>query len=215
MRLRQLGLLIFAYANIAPSLAYSSPAPSLAPCPSSELVGEGDTIKLFVFERIASRDEDWTKSREAQPAGSSFVLRSEVSGEMSVGADGFIFLPLLGNIKVAGASPASVSRDIGEKFKEIFGQEPRINLAIAHRKPVFVVGHVKNPGRYDYMQGMTLMHAVAVAGGVLRSVQTSRGGEGQRYSIAREDREGMMEQAGADALSPLCPGDLVRIMQPD
>ena len=217
MKSQCIALALIASSSITPCFAQASAPQRLRACAPPDLVAEGDTIKLFVFEKLTSRDEDWAKSREAKPASGSFALRSELSGEMTVGPDGFMFLPLLGNLKAAGVTPDAVSKSVGEKFREIFGHDASVNLTIFRRKPVFVVGYVKNPGRYDFMQGMTLMHAISVAGGVLRpsapAVQAA--GDAAKFFIAREDREGMVEQASAEALSPLCPGDLVRIMQPD
>ena len=37
------------------------------------------------------------------------------------------------------------------------------------RQPVYVLGPVKNPGAYKYAPGMTVLHAVALAGGLDRA----------------------------------------------
>jgi len=196
----------------APCFAQAPAGRRLSPCSAPGLITAGDTLKLFVFERTSSRDDDWTKSRDARPGATSFALRSDLSGDMGVGAEGFLFLPLLGAIKAAGFVPESVATTIGARFKEIFERDPMVNLTVLQRRPVFVVGYVKNPGRYDYMQGMTLMHGVAIAGGVVRPTMRPTLEAEQKYLIARQNQEGVMEQAEAEALTPLCPGDLVRIV---
>ena len=199
------------------AVAQGPTVPKLPACPASDLIGEGDAVKVYLFELTTTRDDEWAKSRQPQPATANFALRSELSGVLNVGADGFLFLPLLGSIKAAQLAPDALASAIGAKFKDTFGHDATVNLFISARRPIFIVGYVKNPGRYEFMQGMTLMHAVALAGGALRSTLPSDSlDEGRpKYAIARAHREGAPVQADAEALSPLCPGDLVRILRPD
>ena len=210
----------FLFATLATSQIAFAQAPSrlqLPACPASSLIGAGDTVKVFLFERTSSRDDEWTKSRQPQPATASFALRSELSGELNVSPEGFLFLPLLGNIKASSLAPDALARAIALKFRDTFGHEATVHLSISARKPIFIVGYVKNPGRYDFLQGMTLMHAIAMAGGAHRSsLPGYRPDEDhEKYAIAREVPEGLPVQVGVEALTPLCPGDLVRILQPD
>ena len=40
-----------------------------------------------------------------------------------------------------------------------------MNIVDVARQPIYVVGKVKNSGSFDYTPGMTVLHAIALAGG--------------------------------------------------
>ena len=217
MRHRFTGFIYAIFVSTRVAVAEIAPYPHLPDCPVLGLVGSGDTIKLYLYEQASSRDDEWRSSRQVKPVMGSFALRSELSGDLHVSADGFLFLPLLGNIRAASLAPDALARAIVEKFRDTFGHEATVHLSISARKPIFIVGYVKNPGRYDFVQGMTLMHAIAVAGGAQRvSYPIDRvEKEQEKYAIARSDLGGLLVQMDAEALTPLCPGDLARVLRPD
>jgi hypothetical protein len=50
----------------------------------------------------------------------------------------------------------------------MMGRSANIEVKIAERSPVYVLGGVKNPGSYKHIPGMIVLHAVALAGGLDR-----------------------------------------------
>src|SRR5262249_5365008 len=50
----------------------------------------------------------------------------------------------------------------------MIGRKGFVTIAALERQPVYILGPVKNPGAFKYAPGMTVLHAVALAGGLER-----------------------------------------------
>jgi hypothetical protein len=100
------------------------------------------------------------------------VLRVSIFGEPAypleiiVDDRGRISLPLLGEIKARGVTPAALSTDIKKAFQEqkLF-VNPFVQVDIRQYRPFFISGAVAQPGPYAFKPGITIRHALAMAGG--------------------------------------------------
>jgi polysaccharide export outer membrane protein len=81
--------------------------------------------------------------------------------------DGKITLPLLGDVEVAGSTPADVARRLEVKLKA-FINSPMVTVVLHERRPlrVSVLGQVTRPGVYELDRGGGVLHALAAAGGM-------------------------------------------------
>ena len=125
----------------------------------------GDRIRLNVFERVDLEEDQWAQRKRAGKPDQSFYPRQDLSGDFIVQADGSLPLPLLGNISVDNKTANAVMQDIGERFQKLTTHTARITYAILERQPISIVGPVKQPGVYKFAEGMTVLHAIALAGG--------------------------------------------------
>ena len=93
--------------------------------------------------------------------------RAELSGRFPVSPDGTVGFPLLGNVAAAGLTPTELSTNLDRLLAE---HVPGLSVAVsvAQYAPVFVVGDVQTPGRYEYRPGMTALELVALGGGTRR-----------------------------------------------
>jgi len=96
------------------------------------------------------------------------LQRPELTGEYTVQEDGTISVPLLGFIPVANRSAQQVHDDLLESFNQLLGRKGMVNILSLERAPVYVLGPVRNPGSFKYASGMTILHAIALAGGLDR-----------------------------------------------
>ncbi len=87
--------------------------------------------------------------------------------EVQVDANGTISLPLAGTINAAGKSPPELAREIERALRGNFVRNPQVsvNLKDTVSQVVTVDGQVAKPGLYPVIGKMTLMRAVATAGG--------------------------------------------------
>jgi polysaccharide export outer membrane protein len=94
--------------------------------------------------------------------------RADLSGDFQVAPDGTIALPLAGSMKAAGLTPSDLSSQIETALLQYI---PGLSVTVAISKfaPVFVVGEVQAPGRYEYRPGMTTLELFALAGGLRRA----------------------------------------------
>jgi polysaccharide export outer membrane protein len=100
------------------------------------------------------------------------ALRVAVFGEPAYPLDtivddrGTISLPLLGEVKARGLTPAALSREIKEAFqKQRLLVDPFVQVDIREYRPFFISGSVAQPGSYAFKPGITVRHALAMAGG--------------------------------------------------
>jgi exopolysaccharide production protein ExoF len=135
--------------------------------PAAGLFVVGDRIKLAFYERVDVEEDKWGRSSSAS-ALRGILQRPELSGEYAVEEDGKISVPLLGSIPVVNRSAQQVQSDLLERFNQLLGRKGMVNILSVERSPIYVVGPVKNAGSFKYVSGMTVLHAIALAGGLDR-----------------------------------------------
>ncbi|MDY8108789.1 polysaccharide biosynthesis/export family protein [Fulvimarina sp. 2208YS6-2-32] len=89
----------------------------------------------------------------------------DLSGPFFVDADGSINFPLLGQLPVAGMTTQAVQATLAERLSGGFLQDPTVIVRLTELRAVTVVGAVRTPGRYAFLEGMTVSAAIALAGG--------------------------------------------------
>ncbi len=100
------------------------------------------------------------------------VVRISVLGEATyplevvVDDRGAISLPLLGDVEARGLTPIALSRDIQRAFQQRkLILNPYVKVEIGQYRPFFISGAVAHPGSYPFQPGITVRHALALAGG--------------------------------------------------
>lgn len=110
-------------------------------------------IKIAVVEWVTSLGEykEWTA----------------LNGEYQVSSSGTISVPLIGNVAAAGMSSAAVAEAISNRLKSKTGlnELPATTVEIVRYPPVYVTGPVQKPGEVEFRPGLTVMQALAMAGG--------------------------------------------------
>jgi protein involved in polysaccharide export with SLBB domain len=90
-----------------------------------------------------------------------------MSGEFTVQQSGDIAMPSVGRIRVAGREFDELEDEVVTRLRESGLIEPQVGVEVAEYRPVYVVGDVNSPGLYPFQMGMTVLQALAVAGGFL------------------------------------------------
>lgn len=87
--------------------------------------------------------------------------------------DGYMTVPLMGDIKVEGLTPTQVSDSIRTSYQGILA-EPEVSVIITDSasQRYFIFGEVEVPGAYVIGGRMTLIDAIAEAGGIKVSGRT-------------------------------------------
>jgi protein involved in polysaccharide export with SLBB domain len=161
-----------------------SPAPDAPSAPAAGLFGVGDRLKIAFYERLDVEEDKWGRASSAS-ALRSIMQRPELSGEYAVQVDGTISVPLLGSIPVANRSAQQVHADLEQTFEQLLGRKGLVNILSLERSPIYVLGPVRNPGSFNYAPGMTVLHAIALAGGLDRGA----GDPWQKIEAVRENPE--------------------------
>ena len=129
---------------------------------------------------------------------------SDITGEYEIDNSGQVSVPLAGRLKAAGLTTRQLERSITSALSKGIVRDPRVNVEIAIYRPYYILGEVKKSGEYPYRLGLTVMDAVASAGGF-----TYRANEGKVY--VRRAGGGAEEIYALDSPVRVFPGDNIRI----
>ncbi|MFD1157690.1 polysaccharide biosynthesis/export family protein [Roseovarius aestuarii] len=91
-----------------------------------------------------------------------------ISGTYRVGAEGGIAVALVGNTAVAGLTVDEIAQQIESELSQYsrIGETVRVSVGIENYAQIYVTGQVEKPGAFDFASGLTVMKAVALAGGM-------------------------------------------------
>jgi polysaccharide export outer membrane protein len=95
------------------------------------------------------------------------VGEPELSGQYRVGADGTIDFPYVGRLEVVGMRPGELQESLTKRLKEGYLKNPQIAVLVKewNSRKVNVLGQVSKAGPVAYFPRMTIVDAIAAAGG--------------------------------------------------
>jgi polysaccharide export outer membrane protein len=176
------------------ALPESGAAPDLASMPYR--IGVGDQLQILVW-----RNPDLSVSVPVRP-------------------DGFVSVPLIGDLKAADLTPKELTTAI-ETQMQSFVRTPQITVIVTnpvsseflHR--VRVTGAIRSPSSLPYRKGMTVMDVILVAGGVTEFANSNDAqlyrnysGEKQVYRVRLND---ILVKGKLDTNFELFPGDIIAV----
>jgi len=129
-----------------------------------------------------------------------------LTGEFVLDGSGNLAFPLIGNVPANGMTPTELQRAIAAKLDPDYLHNPSVSVEVASRRPFYVVGEVQKPGSYPYVTDMTVLNAIATAGG-----QTYRANMGRFY--VKRQVDGQVVRVAATQESRLQPGDTVVVRE--
>jgi polysaccharide export outer membrane protein len=126
-----------------------------------------------------------------------------ISGDYQVDSSGFISVPLAGRIKAGGRTPAQLEKALDARLSSVL-KKPGVNVQITAYGSLYVYGEVKHAGDFPFRPGLTILDAIALAGG---------------YTYRADEDKVVLIRAGSSvaqvlpisARIPVYPGDNIRI----
>ena len=90
----------------------------------------------------------------------------EISRVIPVRSDGRISLPLIGELQASGLTPRQLEAEITKRLKD-YVADPSVTVVVQeiHSQKVNVLGMVSHPGSFPLAKPMTVVDAIATAGG--------------------------------------------------
>ena len=160
--------------------AVQSASAQVASTRTAYRLGSGDKIKVTVFGH------------------------EDMSGEFSVAGNGLVSLPFIGSVKAGGKTISELERAIVKRLTPDYLKNPRVSVEVLNFRPFDIIGEVSKPGSYPYRSGMTVINAVAMAGGF-----TYRAKE----NSFRIKRAGSSKTETAHRNTAVFPGDVIEILE--
>ena len=92
---------------------------------------------------------------------------ADLTGTFRVATDGTIDYPLAGRVQVAGLRIGQIQQVLVTKLKDRYLKDPQVVVTIKERnsQKISVLGQVGKPGQVSYYPNMTIVDAIANAGG--------------------------------------------------
>lgn len=131
--------------------------------------------------------------------------QEDMSGEYAVDGSGFISMPLINQVQARGRTVTEIEKEIAQRLES--GNllvNPSISVQVAQFRPFFVLGEVRQPGQFPYVEGMTVITAVAIAGGFTYRAETDH------YTITRTV-DGQTVEARGEKTTVVQPGDVILV----
>jgi polysaccharide export outer membrane protein len=130
-----------------------------------------------------------------------------LTGEYALDGGGVLSFPLIGQVQAMGMTPNQLERALVARLHPDYLRNPSVSVEVMTRRPFYIVGEVRNPGSYPYVAGMTVINAIALAGGF-----TYRARESSFY-IKRTDKAGQTGRIDANQETPVQPGDVIMVRE--
>ena len=145
---------------VAIALSFVNVATSTALEEKSYVLGPEDRLMLKVWDVRNGDPYQWVA----------------LNGEFSIGADGNISLPLIGDVAAQGLTTSALSSLIGSQLKARIGLSttPTASAQVIKYRSFFINGSVQRPGKYEYQPYLTVIQAISMAEGLYRSVDATR-----------------------------------------
>ena len=139
---------------------------------------------------------------------------AEVSGDVTVRADGMITLPLVRDVRAAGLTPNELAEQVETSLREyITDASVTVVVRQMNSRRAFITGEVAKPGAYPLTAPTTVMQLIALAGGLTEFAQANsiavmrvEDGRAQVLKFAYKD---VAKGKKADQNIVLRPGDTV------
>jgi polysaccharide export outer membrane protein len=129
-----------------------------------------------------------------------------LTGEFQLDGNGMLSYPLIGNVDARGMTPSELQQTIAQRLDKDWVHNPSVSVEVSSRRPFYVVGEVQKPGSYPYVTDMSVLNAIATAGG-----QTYRANMADFYIKRKQDGRVVRVQATQESL--LQPGDTVVVRE--
>lgn len=143
-------------------------------------LGPGDKVKVVVFGH------------------------EDLSGQAEVDGTGTVSLPLIRNIPAQGMTARDLEEEIANRLKPEYLLNPKVSVEVLTYRPFYIYGEVNKPGSYPYVNGMTVINAVALAGGF-----TYRARQSKVHITRANDPNKKSTDAGPE--TPVFPGDVIEV----
>ena len=144
-------------------------------------LGSGDKLKITVFGE------------------------KDLSGNFELAGNGEISMPLIGKIGARNVTVRGLETKISQSLRKYL-KTPQVTVEVLNYRPFYILGEIKKPGNYAYVAGISVLNAVAMAGGF--TYRADKGGIVVKRANKAKGREERVTES-----TTVLPGDIITIKQ--
>lgn len=163
---------------------------ALFTCAMGWSAAHADSYTLVPEDKIKLRVVEWRST------DSKYASWEALDGTYSIDDAGNLAIPIAGQIRASGQTTEQLSDAISEALadKADLPGRPFIAVEIDQHAPIFVNGSIERPGRYPFEANMTVIKAVSIAGGYMRSRDDSSYYQRDRIQSAGDYRSALLNR---------------------
>ena len=179
--------MLYTLLSLALVLAVQAAAPAQAPGPATPALAPQGPPSFNAVYQIGPTDV----------LGIKVFGEDNLSNNYTVDSDGSITFPLIGRVQVAGKTTRQIEEHITKVLDADYIKRPQVSVEIAtyRARSIYVIGEVRNPGRYSIQGPQTLLEVIAHAGSTTPAASNT--------IIVQRYKDGIAAAVSAPAL----PGD--------
>lgn len=115
------------------------------------IISDGDLLKITVYDN------------------------DDLTTNALVSSEGIITFPLIGHVNVAGLNVHQAEKKIADLLSKGYLRDPHVSILITEtKKVVYVTGEVQKPGSFRADPDLTVIKAIALAGGLTERAASGR-----------------------------------------
>ena len=172
------------------ALSAAAPPPSSTPAATATAtaasaaytLGPGDKLRITVFGE------------------------QNLSGDYQVSGAGNVSMPLIGDVRAAGMSAPAFTEAVRAKLADGYLRDPKVSMEVLSYRPYYMLGEIGRPAEYTYTNDLTVMNAIATAGGF--SYRADR-----KWVFIRHQGANKEVRVRLTATTLVEPGDTLRIRE--
>lgn len=159
----------FGFSDSAPLMAVGqakTPADGPSSAPNEKTAGPAKDVNVQAMEKLSNAVSSEYIIGSEDVLDITVWRNADLSKTVEVRPDGRVSLPIIRDTVAVGKTPAQLAEEMTNKLKE-YVQNPVVAISVKEVKSsnIFVLGEVKNPGKYPLKSKTTLLQGVTVAGG--------------------------------------------------
>jgi protein involved in polysaccharide export with SLBB domain len=129
-----------------------------------------------------------------------------LSGEYVITGSGTLSFPLVGDVAAKGLTIPDFQDALRDRLADGYLKDPRVTVEVLTYRPFYILGEVNKPGEYAYTNGLTVMNAIATAGGFTYRAN-------HKTIMLRAPGESAEHSEPLTATTPVNPGDTIRVRE--
>lgn len=130
----------------------------------------------------------------------------DLSGEFEINGANVISMPLIPEVEAAGLTVNELEAAIVDALRPDYLKNPSVSVEVTNFRPFYIIGEVARPGSYPYSNKMTVVNAVALAGGFTYRAK-------KNIAIIKRTQDGESAEIETDIDAVIEPGDVIEIRE--
>jgi polysaccharide biosynthesis/export protein len=130
--------------------------------------------------------------------------QSDLSGQFIVSVHGTLAFPLIGEVPVSTLTTNQARDELASRLSKGYVLRPQVSVEVTTYRPFYILGEVQNPGTYQFSPGLSVVKAIATAGGFGYRANS-------RQVFIQHDDEQKEAAVPLTTSTLVMPGDTVRI----